>query len=196
MTPFRGLHRAALLVLLITGLPAQSVAREDIDRAVEETLAAFRVESPDGATMMQSAAGVLVFPDVVKIGFGIGGEYGEGALLVDGLPVGYFSISGSSFGLQLGAQSTSRVILFMTERELTRFRRSNGWEAGVDGSITVVGEGEGGDLSKLSADADIVGFVFSGRGRMYNLTFEGNTINPLKAITARKARYTDSGTFA
>ena len=176
----RATRLAALLALIVgTGLSSQVTSRDDIDQKVEETLAAFRVESPEGARMMQSAAGVLVFPDVVKVGFGIGGQYGEGALLVDGLPVGYYSISGASFGLQLGAQSSSQVILFMTERELTRFRRSRGWEAGVDGSIAVVEEGAGGDPGGLSADTSIVGFIFSGRGLMYDLTFEGNTINPL-----------------
>jgi lipid-binding SYLF domain-containing protein len=179
--PTGGLRLFILLLTLQCTAWAEPVsAREDIDRAVDETLAAFRAESPQGAEMMKSAAGVLVFPDVVRIGFGIGGEYGEGALLVDGLPVGYYSTSGASFGLQLGAQSRAQVILFMTERALMRFRRSRGWEAGVDGNITVVEETAGGDISSLTADASIVGFVFSNRGLMYNLTFEGNTINPLQ----------------
>ena len=56
---------------------------------------------------------MLVFPGVVKVGFGIGGEYGEGALLKGDETLGYYSISGASFGLQVGAQSTAQIIVFM-----------------------------------------------------------------------------------
>ena len=154
--------------------------REELDRKVDQTLAAFRKESPEGAEMMKSAIGVLVFPEVVKVGFGIGGQYGEGSLLVDGLPVAYYSTSGASFGLQLGASTTSQVILFMTRRSLQRFRRSNGWEAGVDGTITVVREGASGSVDTRTSSAPIVGFVFSNRGLMYNLSLEGNKITRLE----------------
>jgi lipid-binding SYLF domain-containing protein len=176
------LRRGALAALLLASLLALPAAgREDIDRKVDAALAAFREEAPEGAEMMKSAAGVLVFPDVVKVGFGIGGEYGEGALLVDGLPVRYYTTSGASFGLQLGAQSRTQVILFMTDTALRRFRRSRGWEAGVDGSIAVVKEGAGGGVDTHTAQAPIVGFVFSNRGLMYNLSLEGSKISPLES---------------
>ena len=181
----RGLALGMLLVA--GGLPLAGIAeteepteQELIDRRVNEALDEFREKSPDDAEMMKSAVGVLVFPDVVKVGFGIGGEYGKGALLVDGLPVSYYSTSGASFGLQFGAQSRTEVILFMTRDALRRFRRSNGWEAGVDGSIAVVKEGGGAGVDTATASAPIVGFVFSNRGLMYNLNFEGNKITPLE----------------
>ncbi len=173
-------HCLCLMVVLCCAGHAHAQDAEEIDRKVDETLATFREKSGEGAEMMKSAAGVLVFPDVVRVGFGIGGEYGEGALLVDGLPVAYYSTSSSSFGLQLGAQAKSQVILFMTRDSLRRFRRTRGWEAGVDGSIAVVSAGAEGGLETETLQAPIVGFVFSSRGLMYNLSLEGNKINRLE----------------
>ena len=180
-------YGTVLLALLAMWLPLAAMAeteepseQELIDKRVDEVLAEFRENSAEGAEMMKSALGVLVFPDVVKVGFGIGGEYGKGSLLVDGLPVAYYSTSGSSFGLQFGAQSRVHVILFMTRDSLRRFRRSKEWEAGVDGSIAVVQEGDGDGIDTSIYSAPIVGFVFSNRGLMYDLSFEGNKISPLE----------------
>ena len=153
--------------------------REDIDVKVKAALETFARESPEGKALMDEAAGALVFPDVYKLGFGIGGEYGEGALLIAGDPVAYYSTSGASFGLQLGAQTKSQVILFMTRKSLAKFRRSKGWEAGVDGSVAMVNEGAGASIDNGTANQPVIGFVFSNRGLMYNLTLEGNKITPL-----------------
>ena len=138
-----------------------------------------REQSPDSVELLDEAAGVLVFPAVVKVGFGIGGEYGEGALLIDEETTSYHSISGASFGLQVGAQSKAQIILFMSRSALRKFRRSKGWEAGVDGRIALVQAGAGGGLDTTTAKAPIVGFVFTNAGLMYNLTFEGSKITPL-----------------
>ena len=73
---------------------------------------------------------MLVFPKVIKAGFGIGGEYGEGALRINGRSVGYYNLISASIGLQLGAQSRAELLLFMTDEALERFQSSDGWEAG------------------------------------------------------------------
>ena len=54
---------------------------------------------------------MLVFPTVLKAGFGVGGEYGEGAMRVGGKTVGYYNTVAASFGFQLGAQARSVIIM-------------------------------------------------------------------------------------
>ncbi|MCZ7653667.1 MAG: YSC84-related protein [Rhodocyclaceae bacterium] len=49
----------------------------------------------------------------------------------------------ASIGFQLGAQARSQIILFMTENALAKFRRSEGWKAGVDGSVALATLGAG-----------------------------------------------------
>ena len=76
-----------------------------------------------------------MFPNVYKAGFGIGGEYGEGALRIGGKTVDYYSTVAGSFGFQLGAQKKTLILVFMQKGVLNSFRESDGWKAGVDGSV-------------------------------------------------------------
>ena len=85
-----------------------------------------------------------MFPSVVKAGIGLGGEYGEGLLIIRGRPGGYYNIVSGSFGFQLGVQVRSVIIMFMTEAALASFSNTYGWKAGVDGSIAIVTLGAGG----------------------------------------------------
>lgn len=174
------------LVLLLAG-GVQAATKEVIDDRVNKALQSFRSQSPAAAELMDKAEGVLVFPNVAKMGFGIGGEYGEGALLVAGEPLGYYSTAGASFGLQLGMQFKGQLILFMTERVLHKFRSSKGWEVGVDGNVALAKVGSGGSVDTRTAQQPIIGFIFSNKGLMYNLTLEGSKISPIerpsKALT-------------
>jgi lipid-binding SYLF domain-containing protein len=119
---------------------------------------------------------VLVFPSVFKAGMGIGGEYGEGALLVHGRTAGYYNTISASFGFQLGAQARSVIIAFMTPEALEGFRRVHGWKVGVDGSVALITVGIGGSIDTSKITSPIVGFIFDGKGLMYNLTLEGSKI--------------------
>jgi lipid-binding SYLF domain-containing protein len=120
-----------------------------------------------------------VFPSVVKAGIGIGGEYGEGALIIKGKTAAYYNVASASIGLQLGAQARSQIILFMNDKVLSKFRSSDGWEAGVDGSVALATLGAGGAISTETAKKPIIGFIFSDKGLMYNLTFEGSKITQI-----------------
>ena len=67
-----------LLVLAAPSLYADS--KEKIDSGASQALQRLRAHSPHSDTLLDQAVAVLVFPDVVKMGFGVGGEYGEGVL--------------------------------------------------------------------------------------------------------------------
>jgi lipid-binding SYLF domain-containing protein len=151
-------------------------SKDHIDGKSQEALATLREYSPDAGPLLDEAAGVLVFPDVVKMGFGVGGQYGEGVLLIDDKPAAYYATAGASFGLQLGAQFKAEVILFMTEDALVKFRSSQGWEVGVDGSVAVVDTGAGGEIDSRTANQPVVAFIFSNKGLMGSLTLEGGKI--------------------
>ena len=84
--------------------------------------------------LLDKAAGVLVFPEVVKVGFGGTDEYGDGCLLVKGNPVAFYSTSGAAYGLPLGVRSKSEVVLFMTPQALKDFRAGPAWQVGVNGA--------------------------------------------------------------
>jgi len=172
---------ALCAVLLPLSLPvAEAASRDEIDASVREAIAELYEHSSAARELAAKSSGMLVFPKVYKAGFGIGGEYGEGALLVGGSTVGYYSIAAGSIGFQLGAQRKSQVILFMNSRELDKFRASDGWKAGIDGSVALATLGAGGQIDTETAKKPIIGFIFSNKGLMYNLTFEGSKVTEIK----------------
>jgi lipid-binding SYLF domain-containing protein len=163
--------------LLAAPLASSAASREEIDAEVREAIANFHKHTSAGKELARKAAGMLVFPSVIKAGIGIGGEYGEGALLIKGSPVSYYSVAAASIGFQLGAQSRSQIVLFMTKPALEQFRASQGWTAGVDGSVALATLGAGGSIDTETAKKPVIGFIFSNKGLMYNLTFEGAKIS-------------------
>lgn len=166
-----------LLALTVVGAPALAASKDELDAEVREATNNFYLHTSAGKELAAKASGMLIFPNVIKAGVGIGGEYGEGALLVGGKPVAYYNIASASIGFQLGAQARSQIVLFMTPASLAKFRSSNGWKAGVDGSVALATLGAGGAIDSETAKKPIIGFIFSNKGLMYNLTFEGSKIS-------------------
>ncbi len=64
----------------------------------------------------------------------------------------------------------------MTPAALKAFRDSPGYEVGVDTSVAVVNLGRGKDVNTRNIKEPVIGFIFSNKGLMYNLTFEGSKI--------------------
>jgi len=173
---------AIILALVIAPLfseVAQARSAREIDVSVEVVLDRFKNEVPGAKEFLKNAKGVLIIPNVIRIGFVFGGEYGEGALLVGGKTVDYYSLAGGSFGFQIGAQSKNVVLIFMDEGALTTFRDSLGWTAGVDGSIAFIDYGTGRSVDTDNLRDPIVGFVFGVKGLMANLSLEGSKFTKL-----------------
>ena len=169
------------LLTAALSMPSVSMAKsaKEIDVRVDVALEKFEKDIKGGKEFLASAKGVLVFPSVIKAGFGIGGEYGEGALRINGKTADYYSTAAASIGFQLGAQSKTVILVFMEDKALKNFRGSSGWEAGVDGSVALVKIGAGGSIDSTNIKDPIVGFVFGNKGLMYNLTLEGSKFTKL-----------------
>jgi lipid-binding SYLF domain-containing protein len=150
-----------------------------IDLEVDETIVAFKDEVKGGEVFLKQAAGVLIFPTVVKVGLGIGAETGEGALRISGKTTDYYRTTSGSIGLQLGAQSKSVIIAFMTKEALDKFRNSEGWKVGIDGSVAIIDVGAGKTIDSQNIKDPVVGFIFGSKGLMANLTFEGSKFSRL-----------------
>jgi lipid-binding SYLF domain-containing protein len=167
---------AAAATLLSAPSPAEASAGK-INADVRATLNQFFAQTPGARELANKAAGILVFPTVVKAGFGIGGEYGEGAMLIAAHPVGYYNLVSASFGFQFGAQARSVIIMFMTDGALASFNRTAGWKVGVDGSVTLITLGAGASIDSNNITSPVIGFVLDPTGLMYNLTLEGSKIS-------------------
>ena len=164
---------------LLATATALAASAEKLDREANKTLDVFREQVKGADVFLDQAAGYLVFPKVYKAGIGVGAETGEGVLRVGGSTVDYYRTSAASVGLQLGAQAKSIVIAFMTAEALSKFRDSEGWKVGVDGSVALVDIGAGKTIDSQNIKDPVVGFVFGSKGLMYNLTLEGSKFSKL-----------------
>ena len=181
MTATRLLSAFIITTVLLAGAPAaRAASAAEIDIKVDVALERFRKEVAGGAEFLGKARGVLVFPEVIKAGFGIGGEYGEGALRIGGATVEYYNTAAASIGFQLGAQMKTIILVFLDGDALGKLRNSDNWEVGVDGSVAIVEFGAGKDLNTMSFDDPVVGFIINNKGLMYNLTLEGSKITKIK----------------
>lgn len=168
----------AALVLAAPGTSFAATA-EKIDENVNEAVAKFRESVKGGDELLSKSSGYLVFPRVIKVGMGVGGEGGEGALRVGGQTVDYYNTFAGSFGLQLGAQAKAIIIAFMTDQALKDFQNSSGWKVGVDGSVAIIDIGVGKAIDTGNIKDPVVGFIFDSKGLMYNLTLEGSKITKI-----------------
>ncbi len=158
---------------------AQAATAKEIDVSVDVALDRFKSDVRGADAFLANAKGILVIPNVIRVGFVLGGEYGEGALIIGGQTVDYYSTTAGSFGFQFGAQSKNIVIIFMEEAALSQFHDSLGWRAGVDGSVVLIDYGAGTSFDTDNVNHPIVGFVFGLKGLMVNLSLEGSKFTKL-----------------
>ena len=165
-----------LFALTLTTIAGTAhAAREVLDAEVNGALEALYSKSPKAAELGQRAVGILVFPRIYKAGFVLGGAMGDGALRVEGQTVQYYRTTGVSFGLQLGAQVQTQVLMFMQQDALAKFRASENWQAGVDGSVALINIGAAKAVNTETDNSGeaIVGFIFDNQGLMGDLSFKG-----------------------
>ena len=177
---------AALLMSGCTTTPMSSQPksgadrRQEIDDGVNATLDRLYSVVQGSHELINKADGVLIFPSVLAAGFVVGGEYGEGALRVNGKTVDYYSTVTGSFGLQIGAQSKAIIFIFMAREALDKFIRSKGWTAGVDASVAIIKVGANGQLDLRTVTEPVSAIILTNAGLMANLSVEGTKVTKLQ----------------
>lgn len=143
-----------------------------IDANTQRALTWIRASGGDTAALLDRAAGALIFPDVVKMGFGVGGEFGEGTLVVAGETVAYYATAGQTFGHLPDAQYKAEVIFFMTEEALQAFRDTLSWQVGEHATVAVMTDPAAG-VAAINPSESHVGLIFSEDGLVSDLGFDG-----------------------
>lgn len=133
-------------------------------------------KTPKARELGDKAVAVLIFPEIIKAGFMIGGLRGDGVLFRGNKPVGYYNTTAISYGLQAGIQRYGYALFFMNEKALEYFNKSDGFEFGAGPTLTVVDAGVARSLSTTTLQKDIYAFFFSQRGLMAGLSLQGTKI--------------------
>lgn len=173
-----GLALLLAVVVLFPRIGAAATARA-IDRDVNIALSTLYQTTPAAKKLSRIAKGILVFPSIIKGGFIIGGQYGEGALRIAGKTTGYYNTVSASYGLQIGAQSFGYALFFIDNDGLKYLDKSEGWEIGVDPNVVLVDTGAARALSTTSAKSGIYVFFFNQKGLMADLSIAGSKITKI-----------------
>jgi lipid-binding SYLF domain-containing protein len=170
---------SVVVATLLLSAVSFGATKEQIDERVQNTLTQFDQLNPTHQDLIKRAKGILVFPQVTKGGAGVAGEFGEGALRVNGRNVGYYSLSSASVGLTLGVAKHNEIIMFMTQEALDKFTSTKGWAVGADTGVAVMSKGAGGDYDTKTLQRPILGFVFGEKGLIADVSLDGSKITQL-----------------
>lgn len=124
----------------------------------------------------EKALAVLVFPNVIKAGFMIGGQRGDGVLFKSGEAAGYFNSTSASYGFQAGVTKFSYALFFMDQKSLDSLYKADGFELGAAPSLVVADEGFTSDLSTKTLQKSIYAFFFGQKGLMAGISVQGTKI--------------------
>jgi lipid-binding SYLF domain-containing protein len=180
--------RPALLTLVLLAILAVEVSRpalsrgssaRDIDREAMQSLANLFANTPDAKVLADKAVAVLVFPRIVKGGFIIGGQFGDGALRKNGKSVAYYRSLAASYGFQAGIQAFGYVLFFMDDESVQYLNNSDGWELGVGPSLVVLDSGFGKNLSTTTLQKGVYAFIFDQTGIMAGMGIQGTKITKI-----------------
>jgi lipid-binding SYLF domain-containing protein len=167
-------------------LSAQKNAEDEIKKVTEAATILHEIMSaPDKAiplTVLEKAQGIAVFPGLLKGGLGVGGQRGHGVLSVRDKKNGgwsnpaFLTITGGSFGAQIGLQSIDLVLVIENQRGLEQLVK-NQFKVGADAGVAAGPVGRDASASTdIQMRAQILSYSRS-RGLFAGVTLNGSTIN-------------------
>jgi lipid-binding SYLF domain-containing protein len=171
---------AVLTVAMFTTLAAPAFAEDTITADANAALQQLYASEPVAKMIGEKAKAVLVFPNIVKAGFIVGGQYGEGVLFRNGKFVAHYNSVAASYGLQAGVQSFGYALFLMNDKAIEYLSKSDGWELGVGPSIVIVDKGKAKSLTTMTLQDDVYAFIFDQKGLMAGLGIQGSKITRLE----------------
>ena len=174
-----------LLVLVMAAMPlmrphpVMAASAAEINREAAAALRTLYAGTPAAKELGAKAKAILVFPSIIKAGFIVGGQYGEGALRKGDKTVAYYNTVAASYGLQVGAQKFGYALFFMSESAMKYLDKSDGWEIGSGPSIVILDEGTARALTTTTTKSEVYAFFFSQKGLMGGLGLQGSKISKI-----------------
>jgi SH3 domain-containing YSC84-like protein 1 len=183
----------AAILLIATAPGAMAADEEDAQGIVDKARVTFGEFMRDDNYKwmhdhLKGAKGVLIYPQVLKAGYILGGSGGTGVLLARDSKTGewsnpaFYTLGSVSFGLQIGGEAAEVVMLVMSQKGMDSLLTSK-FKLGGDASVALgpVGGGAKGDVT-----ADFLSFSKS-KGLYAGLNLDGSYLNVRESIN--KAYY-------
>ena len=189
------------LLVIVFGLSAcaemhrdkRSTANDLVNQATE-TVQRFK-SMPDlkkFANYMPNARGIVVLPSVIKGGFLLGGEGGNGVLLAktdngSWSSPAFYALGAASFGIQMGLQDTEIILVLRSDEAVTAILEHQG-KLGADAGLTLGTIGKGVEISTTAnIGVDILAFANSKIGLFGGAALEGAVL--VRRVDLNEAYY-------
>ena len=161
----------------VTNLNAASVNPRELAADSRAALKQLYARNSSARALGAKAKGILVFPEITKGGFMIGGMGGNGSLIRnDGTIRDFYQTAGLSYGLQAGIQEYGYALFLMDNDSINNINRADGWEVGSSPSLVVVDQGMAASLTTTTMNKGTYAFFFNQRGLMGGLGLQGSKI--------------------
>lgn len=184
-------------LLILVGVSSAAVAQSDEQKRVRQATQAFQevMNAPDNAipqAILDRAEGIAVFPNVIKVAMGFGGERGKGVISVRNKETNtwsapaFLTLTGGSWGAQIGGESADIILVIMNRR---------GLESLMSSEFKIGGEAEAaagpvGRRAAASTDAAMHAQILSysrSRGLFAGVSLSGASVH--EDISANEAFY-------
>lgn len=176
------IHQYILIILssILLALPAAAATREERRVADATDVINQFLKIPEQSippALLSRAYAVAVVPQVIKVGFGLGARHGKGVLVVrrednSWSNPGFITLTGGSFGFQIGAQSTDVILVFKTRKSIEGIANGR-LTLGVDASIAAGPVGrQTGAHTDITLSAEVYSYSRS-RGLFAGIALEG-----------------------
>ncbi|MEE9221853.1 MAG: lipid-binding SYLF domain-containing protein [Nitrosomonadaceae bacterium] len=169
----------AAITLIPPVQAAKSSTAYKIDRDAKSSLNKLLQSNKDARNLKKNAKAILVFPSILKAGFIVGAQGGNGALLKNGKTTGYYNTFAASYGFQAGVQGFGYALFFMDKDSLSYLNKSGGFELGVGPSLVIVDAGFGKNMTSTTLRKGIYAFVFDQKGIMAGVGLQGTKVTKI-----------------
>ena len=161
----------------VTNYNAASVNPRELAASSRAALQDLYRVNPAARALGKNAKGILVFPNIAKGGFMVGGMAGNGSLIArDGTIREFYQTAGLSYGLQAGIQEYGYALFLMDDAAFANLNQTDGWEIGSSPSLVVVDEGMAASLTNTTLTSNTYAFFFNQKGLMGGLGLQGSKI--------------------
>lgn len=167
-----------LLAAFMTGVVSRASAytADELEHKSVKALHRLYDQNPKARILGDKAIAVLVFPEVIKAGFMVAAQRGDGVLFKNGQVTGYYNMTSAGYGIQAGVQKLSYALFFMDEDSLKYLKKSDGFDIGAAPGLVVVDKGVAGTISATSLQKGVAAFIFGQKGLMGGLGLQGTKI--------------------
>jgi lipid-binding SYLF domain-containing protein len=167
---------AATMWMMLQAGASQAATAREINQGATAALEHLYATSPGARALADKAKAILVFPEIVKGGFIVAGQYGDGALRKRGRTVAYYRSVAASYGYQAGVETFSYALFFLDDESLSYLKKSDGWEVGTGPTIVIADEGFAKNLSTTTLQKGVYAFIFGQEGLMAGIGLQGTKI--------------------